>query len=204
MKRLLLAGLCLLLAACAARTPVPERPPRLDLPQSLQVQRQAQGETRDWLLVVQAEGPALRWSLFDPLGCPCRARCWRTAPGATTACCRPTTRPANFAALLCPGPGRGIAAGLRRYRATHRHRWPARAGRTLEHRLPRAAGLRPAAPRRPALPNHRSRRGTPMIANLNALPGLRPGPGQAGGGRRVVRRRRIGMRRQAAGSRDAN
>ncbi|WCD79989.1 DUF3261 domain-containing protein [Pseudomonas sp. TUM22785] len=70
MRRLLLAGLCLLLAACAARTPVPERPPRLELPQSLQVQRQADGEVRDWLLVVQAEGPALRWSLFDPLGVP--------------------------------------------------------------------------------------------------------------------------------------
>lgn len=66
----LLAGFCLLLAACAARTPVPAEPPRLALPLSLHIQRQAEGSRQDWLLVLQAEGRALRWSLFDPLGVP--------------------------------------------------------------------------------------------------------------------------------------
>lgn len=61
---------CLLLAACAGTTPVPARVPPLVLPLSLHVAREAQGEQRDWLLVVQDEGGVLRWSLFDPLGVP--------------------------------------------------------------------------------------------------------------------------------------
>ncbi len=72
MRRALLIGLCLLLGACAARTPVPEASPPLvaPLPLSLQIQREQAGERQDWLLVVQAEGADLRWSLFDPLGVP--------------------------------------------------------------------------------------------------------------------------------------
>ncbi len=72
MLRACLLGLCLLLGACAAHTPVPSTPPALvtALPLTLQIQRQQAGEQRDWLLVLQAEGPALRWSLFDPLGVP--------------------------------------------------------------------------------------------------------------------------------------
>nr|WP_298141997.1 hypothetical protein [uncultured Pseudomonas sp.] len=70
MSRLLLLGICLLLTACAARTPLPAKAPALNTPLALQIER-AQGEQRQsWWLVVQREGPALRWSLFDPLGVP--------------------------------------------------------------------------------------------------------------------------------------
>lgn len=72
MKPLLLASLCLLLAACAARTPLPARLPELAaaLPLALQVQRQQAGQQQTWWLVLQAERGALRASLFDPLGVP--------------------------------------------------------------------------------------------------------------------------------------
>lgn len=72
MRHAWLLVLCLLLGACAAHTPVPERAPQLvaPLPLSLHIQREEAGEQRDWLLVLQAEGPALRWSLLDPLGMP--------------------------------------------------------------------------------------------------------------------------------------
>lgn len=72
MKPLLLASLCLLLAACAARTPLPERLPALatPLPLALQVQREQAGQQQTWWLVLQAEQGALRVSLFDPLGVP--------------------------------------------------------------------------------------------------------------------------------------
>lgn len=72
MPRVLLLTLALLLGACAARTPLPPATPALaaPLPLSLHVQRQAPAATQDWLLVVQAEDAALRWSLFDPLGVP--------------------------------------------------------------------------------------------------------------------------------------
>ena len=72
LTRVLLLALVLLLGACAGHTPVPLDSPRLaaELPLSLQVERTQHGEQRDWLLVIQAEGQALRWSLFDPLGVP--------------------------------------------------------------------------------------------------------------------------------------
>ena len=72
MARVLLLALTLLLGACAGHTPVPPASPALvtPLPLSLQIRREQAGEQRDWLLVLQAEGPALRWSLFDPLGVP--------------------------------------------------------------------------------------------------------------------------------------
>ncbi len=60
----------LLLGACASRTPLPAAAPSLSLPLSLHIQRAQAGTSADWLLVVQAEGTALRWSLFDPLGVP--------------------------------------------------------------------------------------------------------------------------------------
>lgn len=66
----LLAGLFLLLAACAAHLPVPERAPTLALPMTLHIQREVVEGRQDWLLVLQDENPALRWSLFDPLGVP--------------------------------------------------------------------------------------------------------------------------------------
>lgn len=63
-------SLALLLGACAQRAPLPTQTPRLDLPLQLQIERRSQGEVRTWLLVIQQEGDALRWSLFDPLGVP--------------------------------------------------------------------------------------------------------------------------------------
>ncbi|MGP0171804.1 hypothetical protein ACSVIJ_07960 [Pseudomonas sp. NCHU5208] len=72
MSRLVLLLASLLLAACAARTPLPERMPALvaQLPLSLQIQRQQGASREDWLLVIQREDQALRWSLLDPLGMP--------------------------------------------------------------------------------------------------------------------------------------
>lgn len=70
--RLLLLIIGLLLTACAARTPLPEATPALvaPLPITLQIQREQAGARQDWLLVIQQEGAALRWSLLDPLGMP--------------------------------------------------------------------------------------------------------------------------------------
>ncbi|MDG9925841.1 MULTISPECIES: hypothetical protein [unclassified Pseudomonas] len=72
MLRAVLLALTLLLGACAGHTPVPTSSPALTagLPISLQIERTQNSERRDWLLVIQAEGEALRWSLFDPLGVP--------------------------------------------------------------------------------------------------------------------------------------
>ncbi|KTC63053.1 hypothetical protein AO262_09510 [Pseudomonas fluorescens ABAC62] len=69
MRRLLLACL-LLLSACASQPPLPEKTPALALPMQLHVQRQADGQSQDWLLVIQREGGAIRWSMMDPLGIP--------------------------------------------------------------------------------------------------------------------------------------
>ena len=65
---LLLTGL--LLGACACQAPVPATHPSLELPLQLHVQRRQADETLDWLLVIQQEDSALRWSLLDPLGLP--------------------------------------------------------------------------------------------------------------------------------------
>jgi hypothetical protein len=72
MPRILLLVASLLLGACAARTPVPPVAPALvaALPLTLQIQREQADVRQDWLLVIQQEGPALRWSLLDPLGIP--------------------------------------------------------------------------------------------------------------------------------------
>ncbi|ROM17040.1 hypothetical protein BK643_14715 [Pseudomonas protegens] len=70
MIRALLLGCVLLLSACVSQAPLPERTPSLVLPLQLHVQRQLQDQRQDWLLVIQAEGPDLRWSLMDPLGIP--------------------------------------------------------------------------------------------------------------------------------------
>ncbi|HUE91981.1 hypothetical protein [Pseudomonas sp.] len=72
MKRIALLGLCLLLSACAARTPLPLTAPTFGapLPAALRVERQQGADQQTWWLVVQAEQAALRWSLFDPLGMP--------------------------------------------------------------------------------------------------------------------------------------
>ena len=72
LSRVLLLAVTLLLGACAGHTPVPASSPELTsaLPISLQIERTQNAEQRDWLLVIQAEGQTLRWSLFDPLGVP--------------------------------------------------------------------------------------------------------------------------------------
>ncbi|PMX28007.1 MULTISPECIES: DUF3261 domain-containing protein [unclassified Pseudomonas] len=70
MMRLLLIGCLLLLSACASQPPLPEKTPTLALPLQLHVQRMERGQSQDWLLVIQREGNAIRWSMMDPLGIP--------------------------------------------------------------------------------------------------------------------------------------
>ena len=70
MMRTWLIACLLLLSACASQPPLPEKTPTLALPMQLHVQRLADGQRQDWLLVIQREGEALRWSLMDPLGIP--------------------------------------------------------------------------------------------------------------------------------------
>ncbi|WP_339497530.1 hypothetical protein [Pseudomonas sp. EA_15y_Pfl1_P101] len=70
MIRMLLMGCLLLLSACASQPPLPEKTPVLALPLQLHVQRLADGQSQDWLLVIQREGAAIRWSMMDPLGIP--------------------------------------------------------------------------------------------------------------------------------------
>ncbi|MGY6269629.1 DUF3261 domain-containing protein [Achromobacter denitrificans] len=61
----------LLLAGCAGAPPTPAAPAAFPLPRSLHVVRTEPGQpAQDAMLVVQREGGALRWSLFDPLGVP--------------------------------------------------------------------------------------------------------------------------------------
>nr|WP_314524667.1 hypothetical protein [uncultured Pseudomonas sp.] len=70
MMRMLLIGCLLLLSACASQPPLPKKPPTLALPLQLHVQRLADGQSQDWLLVIQHESGGIRWSMMDPLGIP--------------------------------------------------------------------------------------------------------------------------------------
>ena len=70
MIRALLLGFCLLLGACASQPPLPAHSPRLALPLQLHVERAQNGQREDWILVIQHEADAIRWSLMDPLGIP--------------------------------------------------------------------------------------------------------------------------------------
>jgi hypothetical protein len=82
LRRLCLLSAVSLLSACASQAPLPATVPlpHVQLPLQLHIQRQAiQGELtqnqpaaaiQDWLLVIQQEPGALRWSLLDPLGLP--------------------------------------------------------------------------------------------------------------------------------------
>lgn len=70
MIRMLLMSCLLLLSACASQPPLPEKTPTLALPMQLHVQRRMDGQSQDWLLVIQREGTAIRWSMMDPLGIP--------------------------------------------------------------------------------------------------------------------------------------
>nr|WP_256590869.1 MULTISPECIES: hypothetical protein [unclassified Pseudomonas] len=68
--RFLLLGCVLLLSACASRAPLPEQTPNLSLPLQLHIQRLQAEQRQDWVLVIQREGPAIRWSMMDLLGIP--------------------------------------------------------------------------------------------------------------------------------------
>ncbi|QLF95082.1 DUF3261 domain-containing protein [Pseudomonas sp. ABC1] len=73
MMRYLLVLMALLLTACANHTPLPERVPSLvaALPLTLQIEHTAPQQTvQQWLLVLQREDDALRYTLLDPLGTP--------------------------------------------------------------------------------------------------------------------------------------
>ncbi|OAE72678.1 hypothetical protein A7J71_11720 [Achromobacter insolitus] len=60
-----------LLAGCAGAPPVPARDADFQLPRQLHVVQSVAGQPAlNALLVVQREGTALRWSLFDPMGVP--------------------------------------------------------------------------------------------------------------------------------------
>ena len=61
--------LLVLLSGCSS-LPLPRHTPTLALPMQLHVQREQAGQQQDWLLVIQQEDRALRWSLLDPLGIP--------------------------------------------------------------------------------------------------------------------------------------
>jgi hypothetical protein len=70
MIRWLSFALVLLLAGCAQHAPLPSALPPLATPLQLHIQREQAGVSQDWLLVIQQEDNALRWSLIDPLGIP--------------------------------------------------------------------------------------------------------------------------------------
>lgn len=62
--------LTVLLSGCAQRLPLPSEQPRLPLPLQLHIQERDGSRTQDRLLVIQQEGPALRWTLLSPMGMP--------------------------------------------------------------------------------------------------------------------------------------
>jgi hypothetical protein len=70
MMRALIVSCLMVLAGCASRAPLPAATPTLDLPLQVHVQRVQAGQSQDWLLVIQREDGALRWSLLDFLGIP--------------------------------------------------------------------------------------------------------------------------------------
>ncbi|AWY42396.1 hypothetical protein DKY63_21815 [Pseudomonas putida] len=66
----LLLCVILLLSACSSRAPLPENTPTLPLPLQLHIERLQDEQRQDWVLVIQQEGPAVRWSMMDLLGIP--------------------------------------------------------------------------------------------------------------------------------------
>lgn len=70
MMRAWIVGCLMLLAGCASQAPLPAGAPSLPLPLQLHVQRLQAGQSQDWMLVIQREDGALRWSLLDFLGIP--------------------------------------------------------------------------------------------------------------------------------------
>ena len=61
--------MCMLLSSCTG-LPLPRKMPTLALPMQLHIQREQADQRQDWLLVIQQQDTALRWSLMDPLGIP--------------------------------------------------------------------------------------------------------------------------------------
>ena len=59
-----------LLSGCASQAPLPASNPTLPLPLQLHIERNQADQRQDWLLVIQREGPGIRWSMMDPLGIP--------------------------------------------------------------------------------------------------------------------------------------
>lgn len=68
--RFLLFAAALLLSACASQPPLPAQTPDLSLPLQLHIQRLQAEQRQDWVLVIQREGPGIRWSMMDLLGIP--------------------------------------------------------------------------------------------------------------------------------------
>jgi hypothetical protein len=68
--RLFLLVCITLLSACASQAPLPAGNPSLPLPLQLHIERHQADQRQDWLLVIQQEGPGIRWSMMDPLGIP--------------------------------------------------------------------------------------------------------------------------------------
>jgi len=100
MIRLLFGLGFVLLAGCAARAPLPATTPALVVPLQLHVQRQG-SEPADWLLVVQREDAALRWTLLDPLGIPLARQQLRDGDWHADGLLRPNPEARElFAALL--------------------------------------------------------------------------------------------------------
>ncbi|MCW3149552.1 DUF3261 domain-containing protein [Stutzerimonas stutzeri] len=153
MKRLLL-GLCfVLLEGCAARAPLPATTSALDVPLQLHVQRRG-SEPADWLLVIQREEAALRWSLLDPLGIPLARQQLRDGDWHTEGLLRPNPEARElFAALLFALTRRdqlaalyGAAAeqsgpGERQLRQAGGVRWQVRYRSALSFELDVAPGL---------------------------------------------------------------
>ncbi|PKA69782.1 hypothetical protein ATI02_2649 [Pseudomonas baetica] len=66
----LMLAMFALLSGCASQAPLPTGNPTLPLPLQLHIERQQAEQRQDWLLVIQREGPGIRWSMMDPLGIP--------------------------------------------------------------------------------------------------------------------------------------
>lgn len=100
MRRLLLGLSLVLVAGCAARAPLPATTPALQVPLQLHIQRQGSAPA-DWLLVIQREEAALRWSLLDPLGIPLARQQLRDGRWHADGLLRPNPEARElFAALL--------------------------------------------------------------------------------------------------------
>jgi len=91
-----------LLAGCAGAPPVPAREAGFSLPRQLHVVQASPGQpSLDTLLVVQREGAALRWSLFDPMGVPQARQMLEHGQWRTDGFLRPNAQARDlFAALM--------------------------------------------------------------------------------------------------------